>query len=277
MKSEPFLTYEKIAIIMLVFYSAWFCPLLFASAYVSIDNTTNGTITSPGNVVATGSGGEVLMLVVKSNGSHISAATWGGEALTQLLSQTNCANAYCFDVWYLLAPPAGTHAAVITGGSGSDVTTEILYTGAAIATPNFTNASNDTGTSNTVSITIGNAGSYVLTPFGGDGCGGTPSPWTELYNDACGQYRVSSQSVNAGSYSNSISGYAHAVSAQVEICPVGTCGDIGEGGGGGGDATTTATTTTAGLINNPNQDFFNGVVLFLVSFFGTVWLFRRRT
>lgn len=46
-----------------------------------------------------------------------------------------------------------------------------------------------------------------------------------------------------------------------------------EGGGGGGE-TATATST---VINNPNQDFFNGVLLFLVSFFGTVWLFRRRT
>jgi len=47
------------------------------------------------------------------------------------------------------------------------------------------------------------------------------------------------------------------------------------GGGGGGEPT--ATTTASTVINNPNQDFFNGVLLFLVSFFGTVWLFRRRT
>jgi len=61
----------------------------------------------------------------------------------------------------------------------------------------------------------------------------------------------------------------------LDTMQIGGSVDITEGGGGGGGGE--ATTTEPTVINNPNQDLFNGIVLFLVSFFGTVWLFRRRT
>jgi len=40
------------------------------------------------------------------------------------------------------------------------------------------------------------------------------------------------------------------------------------------DASTTVATTTT--INNPNQDVFNGVLLFFIGFFGIIWLFKKR-
>jgi len=43
--------------------------------------------------------------------------------------------------------------------------------------------------------------------------------------------------------------------------------------GGGGSATSTSATSTP--VDDPNRDIFNGILLFMVSFFGTVWLFRR--
>jgi len=39
-------------------------------------------------------------------------------------------------------------------------------------------------------------------------------------------------------------------------------------------ATTTATTTT--IIMDPNRDYFTGWIAFVVFFFGTIWLFRKR-
>jgi len=42
------------------------------------------------------------------------------------------------------------------------------------------------------------------------------------------------------------------------------------------DPDPTATTTTSGVINNPNQDIFNAIMVFLISYLGVVWLFRRR-
>jgi len=37
-------------------------------------------------------------------------------------------------------------------------------------------------------------------------------------------------------------------------------------------ATTTASTT---IINNPNQDMFNGFLIFFMAWFGLMWMFRR--
>jgi len=48
---------------------------------------------------------------------------------------------------------------------------------------------------------------------------------------------------------------------------------VTEGGGGGGTTSTSTATTT--LINNPNQDLFNGLVLFFGVFWFVVWFFKR--
>lgn len=34
--------------------------------------------------------------------------------------------------------------------------------------------------------------------------------------------------------------------------------------------------TTFSIVDNPTQDFFNGMVLFLMSFFGLIWIFKSR-
>lgn len=48
-----------------------------------------------------------------------------------------------------------------------------------------------------------------------------------------------------------------------------------DGGGGGGGGTTTQATTT--LIINPTQDYFNGLLLFLLNMWFMVYLFKKRS
>lgn len=38
---------------------------------------------------------------------------------------------------------------------------------------------------------------------------------------------------------------------------------------------TTTSTTTVSIVNNPNQDVFNGIMVFLISLFGILWVFRK--
>jgi len=53
------------------------------------------------------------------------------------------------------------------------------------------------------------------------------------------------------------------------------------GGGGGGSATSTSpfsyitATTSYAVIDNPTQDFFNGIVCFFLGFLGMIWLLRK--
>jgi hypothetical protein len=38
----------------------------------------------------------------------------------------------------------------------------------------------------------------------------------------------------------------------------------------------TSTPETSSIINNPNQDLFNGFIIFIIGFFGITWLFKKR-
>jgi len=49
-----------------------------------------------------------------------------------------------------------------------------------------------------------------------------------------------------------------------------------EGGGGGGGGTGTTSTSTISYIDNPNENLFNGFVIFFMSWFGVMWILRRR-
>jgi len=49
----------------------------------------------------------------------------------------------------------------------------------------------------------------------------------------------------------------------------------GGGGGGGGGGASFMISTTTQLVDNPAQNMFNGMVLLIVGFFGTIWFFRR--
>jgi len=55
----------------------------------------------------------------------------------------------------------------------------------------------------------------------------------------------------------------------------------GGGGGGGGSATSTSpfsyitATTSYAVVDNPTQDFFDGIVCFFLGFLGMVWLLRK--
>jgi hypothetical protein len=70
--------------------------------------------------------------------------------------------------------------------------------------------------------------------------------------------------------SNNLATGAYSISG---LCITDTSGDCESGGGGGSGTTTVATTT---LISDPNRDFFNGQLLFLIGFFGIIWLFKKR-
>jgi len=72
------------------------------------------------------------------------------------------------------------------------------------------------------------------------------------------------------------------------VCVTDTPGDCASGGGGGGSGNgvfpdgsevfpgIATTTIVFSIVDNPTQDFFNGMVLFLMCNFGLIWVFKSR-
>jgi hypothetical protein len=65
--------------------------------------------------------------------------------------------------------------------------------------------------------------------------------------------------VNTGSWAADTNSFVYEIDGTAVVAPTST--------------TATATTT---LISDPNRDFFNGQLLFLIGFFGIIWLFKKR-
>lgn len=57
-----------------------------------------------------------------------------------------------------------------------------------------------------------------------------------------------------------------------DLCVTDTLGDCGSAP----PPMPTSTVASTTVMNNPNQDFFNGIVAFFAMFYGMIWLFRKQ-
>jgi hypothetical protein len=135
-------------------------------ATIAIDHTT--TPTSSGNIssltwahtVGSGSNGILIVEVAIHEDKHnesVASVTYGGQALTRL-EALNSSNNVDAEMWYLLAPMAGTANVVVTlNGDATEVVANATdYFGVNQATP-FGNHTSTAGTSAAPSATIASA------------------------------------------------------------------------------------------------------------------------
>ena len=164
--------------------------------------TTSGTVLlSPYQMklssfnVGTGSN-RLLVVGVESNGQTVSSATFGGTALTKVVSSSINQNA---EFWYL-KNPSGTGDIVVTmGGTASVVVGAYAFSGVDQTTPIPTNTMNHGSGNPTISITTQYSNSWVLD---------SPSIYGQstLSNPTCTQQwntQVSSVTVTGASSSKS--------------------------------------------------------------------------
>ncbi len=107
------------------------------------------------------SGTQRLLVVGVSSRDPVSSVTYNGQGLTLLRRDTNGGWAIT-ELWYLVAPPTGTHNVVVTMSAGEDtVCGAISFTGASTATP-FGTATGATGRSTTASVAVNSAAGEIV-------------------------------------------------------------------------------------------------------------------
>jgi len=97
------------------------------------------------------------------------------------------------------------------------------------------------------------------------------SEWSSCIAPAGGSYTsITALRVTTGDGTTGDAGYAF------DDVSVGDEPGGGGGGGGGGEDATTTATSTLQYIDNPVQDLWNGIILFLISMGGMVWFFKKK-
>jgi len=237
---EPYRTYGVVAAMMLSFYAVWFAPLVAHADYT----------------ITTGSGVQGVADVTGGTGT----GQEGGVLFTTTGAGTTVGGTYCL---YKEGSPVdntfidiyATASNLPTGsslGHSDAIPTSALGAGSGGASlQTYTFAS---------PVTLDAATQYALVVSMSGTRDTTNHPVVCGYVDANPWFDVKN---NSGTWVDRGYGSDHTTIAVVE-----------GGGGGGGGATSTAATSTP--VNDPNRDLFNGFLLFFMSFFGMVWLFRRR-
>lgn len=167
----------------------------------NVQSTSGTVLLSPYHMTLSsfnaGTGSNRLLVVgVESNGQTVSSATFGGTALTKVVSSSTNQNA---EFWYL-KNPSGTGDIVVTmGGTASAVVGAYAFSGVDQTTPIPTNAINHGSGNPTISITTQYSNSWVLD---------SPSIYGQstLSNPTCTQHwniQVSSITVTGASSSKS--------------------------------------------------------------------------
>ena len=167
---------------------------------ITIDTTSSGTTGNGGAASLTFShtvnNGADDILLVEVAGTHgnagdpVSSVTYGGQSLTYL-GAANLPNDTFSDIWYLLAPSAGTaNVVVTTAGSQHFVAGATDYFGVDQTTPLGTLAT-ATGSSSTPSVTLASmAGQLVVDSLGTRGDAGWITPTgpgqTEVWSQSTG-------------------------------------------------------------------------------------------
>jgi len=102
-------------------------------------------------------------------------------------------------------------------------------------------------------------------------------PTSCTFNGHSATFTAQSWAVSAGTptgfiITNNVGGGVYHSGVVSNVCVTDTSGDCEATPSGG----TTASTTYM-FVDNPPQDIFNGLVLFITSFWGIIWFFRKRT
>jgi len=220
---------------------------------------------------ATGTTPYLLVGVIGATSDVITTVAFNGSNLTQLSKQQNNGSSGRFIYIYGGNVTAAT-ANIVVSSSGADFigAAAVAYDG-VVGTDGVhaatTGGGTDTVLTSSITTTVDNdwISGFAYNDAGGVAAG---TNTTVRGTDGAGHYLLDTNAAQTPAGAHSIqmtmsSGHASlvavALSPDTPTPPPAT--------------TTTATTTT---IDNPNQDFTNGVLLFLIGFFGMIWLFGKR-
>jgi len=235
---EPYRTYGVLAVMLLSLYAGWFSPSI-AHADYSID-------TGGGN----------------SDGAPFGHPSFTQAAQTFLTTSSDSVHSVEFKNKYDSGTFGGTITVAIYDTAGGSPT------GSALAT-----VTGITGNSS--------CGSYTTATFASDLAVSNAHMYAVVFSasvdDATNFLRLCS---TAGS-TYGPGGMWYNNSGWVDDGPEDAATIIhfvtaGGGGGGGGGGTGTTSTSTISYIDNPNENLFNGFVIFFMSWFGVMWILRRR-
>lgn len=152
---------------------------------------------------------------VPGDGSHVSAATYGGTTLTKVDTQTEAnslnASTMVTEMWYMQAPPTGSATMSVTISIGSTWDRKLVsvsYTGAKQSGVLEQSTKLGQQTANpSINLTTTNPGDLLITAFGHFPTTQDPtSNQTVIYNDATGTNTAGAASYqivgNLGTYSD---------------------------------------------------------------------------
>jgi len=258
----------------LLFLLLFFLPMQ-ASAAVTYDASVDGgaTATSPQTFTLTTSGSNIDVDVLVGCSTHTncaSAVTVGGVSATAISGVDSPTNLF-IEHWVAVGVPAGTETISVTHSAATVQTLAASYNGAgSVGASNTNGPSSGTGITGTLNTTVDGslvAGGFVNSTSCNTCSAGSNTTLLVKNNGNAVALTSSPDSTPAGSYTQTLNGPSdsHWAVSVIEIEPF-------SGGGGGGGQTFASTTQ----IDNANQDTMNIMVLFLVSAWGAVWLFRKR-
>lgn len=108
-------------------------------------------------------GSRILWVVTSSDGGGASGVTYGGVAMTELVSASFSLGAFTVKVWYLLNPLSGSNTVAASGMGGTFTVGALTYSGARQAgIPDAVAVSSGSGTPYTKSLTTVTPNAWIL-------------------------------------------------------------------------------------------------------------------
>lgn len=278
------------------FVLLWAFPV-FAFAAVTVDGhassgDTSGTASTLTISVTPTSGDSLYVCGSENSHTATMTATWNGVAMTEAAHKVTPDNGSVY-AWYA-DNVSGTHNVVISASTAVYMVGNVTYFG-GVATPSLgatsTTSVDPAGSSLSGNLTTTAANSAIMDCLTQNGNGAQTATATgsghtkDLFHYTSDGEAGAAGSTPATTVTSYTVGYS---SSPDEIMGLALMEVLASGGGGGGGGTSTATTgpaeifdpyyvgasTTFSVVDNPTQDFFMGMVLFLTSMFGILYLFK---
>lgn len=270
---------------MRYFFLILLCFPFVSFADVTLDNwaqdesaSNDVTLTLP--MTTDGSGAtDLLIYVGDQSGDTLTSLTYGGVSATLVQQITRSPNEGSLEIYvYHVSDPNESSTDIIAVRSGTTGTLMLQALsfdgGAGVSQSASVNCAGSACGTLTNGFTVTADGSLAVDFAMFDN--GSLSAGSSQTETVCtgGIYCSYTKSVSAGALNSTINASsADGALITVIFSP--------SGGGGGGGSTVSpfsaySTTTQWLVINNPNQDYFNGVIIFFMMFGSMIWIFKPR-